>query len=190
VGPAALPLESDNPIAEHHRALEGEIEAVASAAGMAFTHLRPGMFATNTLGWADPLRRDGVLRTAYPLANATPIHEADIADVAALALTGALEGSGPTPVLTGPESLTQADQLRLIAEATGRDLRYEEMPRDQARADMVASGLPGEFADVLLDLSAASVGGPADVSPGVEQVTGRPARSFAQWAEDHVEDFR
>jgi hypothetical protein len=25
--------------------------------------------------------------------------------------------------------------------------------------------------------------------PTVEQVTGRPARSFAEWARDHIEDF-
>ena len=26
--------------------------------------------------------------------------------------------------------------------------------------------------------------------PGVQQATGRPARRFAEWARDHVEDFR
>ncbi|MGI5353069.1 NAD(P)H-binding protein [Streptomyces sp. CA-250714] len=186
---SSLPMNPDNPIAEHHRALEGEVEAAAAAAGMECTHVRPGMFATNTLAWADALRRDGVLRAAHARAHAAPIHEDDIADVAALALTGAL-GAGPTPVLTGPESLTQADQLSLIAEATGRELRFDEIPQEEARADMIAAGTPAGIADALLDLAAVSVDVPAEVSPGVEQLTGRPGRTFAQWARDHAEDFR
>ncbi|WP_432108206.1 NAD(P)H-binding protein [Streptomyces sp. AA1529] len=187
---SAMPLEPDNPIAEHHRTMEAEVEEAAAAAGMAWTHLRPGAFATNTLAWAESLRRDGVLRAAYAGAHAAPLHEDDIAAVAALALTGELAGDGPTPVLTGPESLTQEDQLRLLAEATGRSLWFEEIPHAEARADMIAAGTPGEFADVLLQLAACSVDVPAEVSPGVEQLTGSPGRSFAQWARDHVADFR
>ncbi|MGP3990639.1 NAD(P)H-binding protein [Streptomyces sp. 3N207] len=187
---SSLPMDPRNPIAEHHRALEAEVEAVAATAGMEWTHVRPGMFATNTLTWADALRRDGVLRAAHARAQAAPIHEDDIADVAALALTGALGAAGPTPVLTGPESLTQTDQLRLIGEATGRDLRFDEIPHEEARADMIAAGTPAGIADVLLDLAAGSVDVPAQVSPGVEQLTDSPGRSFAQWARDHAEDFR
>ncbi|MBO8194824.1 NAD(P)H-binding protein [Streptomyces oryzae] len=187
---ASLPIDSMNPIAEHHRALEAEVEAVAADAGMEWTHVRPGMFATNTLAWAEALRRDGVLRVAHARSQAAPIHEDDIADVAALALTGALGDSGPTPVLTGPETLSQTDQLGLIAEATGRQLRLEEISHEEARADMIAAGTPAEFADVLLDVTAGLVDAPAQVSPGYEQLTGNPGRSFAQWARDHAEDFR
>ncbi|MBO8186516.1 NAD(P)H-binding protein [Streptomyces spirodelae] len=187
----AIPtVDPHNPIAEHHRSLENAVETAAAAAGMEWTHLRPGMFATNTLAWAEGVRRDGVVRAAHPRAHATPIHEDDIAAVAALALTGALGGSGATPVLTGPESLTQAEQLRLIAEATGRSLRFEEIPQEEARAGMVADGIPAGIADVLLDMAARSVDTPAEVSPGVEELTGRPARTFAQWARDHAADFR
>ncbi|MEV4621065.1 hypothetical protein AB0J74_20445 [Asanoa sp. NPDC049573] len=37
---------------------------------------------------------------------------------------------------------------------------------------------------------AAHNGTPAQVSTTVEDVTGRPARTFAQWAVDHADDFR
>ncbi|MET9862530.1 NAD(P)H-binding protein [Streptomyces smyrnaeus] len=187
---SAMPVDPHNPIADHHRSMEEEVEAVAATAGMRWTHLRPGMFATNTLAWAAGLRRDGVLRAAHARAQVAPIHEDDIAAVAVLALTGALEARGATPALTGPASLSQADQLRLIAEATGRSLRYEEVSQQEARADMIAAGTPAEIADVLLDITAHSVDVPAQVSPAVEQLTGSPGRSFAQWARDHAEDFR
>jgi hypothetical protein len=33
-------------------------------------------------------------------------------------------------------------------------------------------------------------GGPAPTSVIVEKITGRPARTFAEWAADHAGDFR
>jgi hypothetical protein len=34
------------------------------------------------------------------------------------------------------------------------------------------------------------VDNPEEVTSTVEDVTGRPARSYAQWAIDHADDFR
>ncbi|MEU4967315.1 hypothetical protein [Streptomyces smyrnaeus] len=55
---------------------------------------------------------------------------------------------------------------------------------------MIAAGTPAGIADVLLGIAAHSVDVPAQVSPGVEQLTGSPGRSFAQWAREHAEGFR
>jgi uncharacterized protein YbjT (DUF2867 family) len=47
------------------------------------------------------------------------------------ALTG--DGhAGARYVLSGPAVLTQAEQLAAIGRAIGRDLRWEELPRDAA----------------------------------------------------------
>ncbi|MFH8366106.1 SDR family oxidoreductase [Streptomyces sp. NPDC018031] len=177
-GPATgEPAPGGNPIGAHHRELERAIEA----SGLEWTHLRPGAFASNAAGWADQIRAGDVVRGPYARAQQAPIHEADIAAVAARALlTDDLVGSAP--VLTGPESLTLAEQVRLVGEAIGRPLRYEEIPPEAALERMVGGHLTAEIADSLLRMFAESVDRPAALSPETERITGRPGRTFAQWA--------
>jgi uncharacterized protein YbjT (DUF2867 family) len=110
-------------IGAHHHQLE---QAVA-ACGLEWAFLRCGGFATNTLGWAPQIRDRGVVRLPYPLAATAPIAARDIAAAA----TRTLLDNGPagkTYVLTGPQSLTQADQVRVIGEAIGRQLRCVLVP--------------------------------------------------------------
>jgi len=92
-------------------------------------------------------------------------------------------------VVTGPEVLTQADQVRVIGEATDRCVRWEEMPAQEARGQLLASwGVPA-FVDSALATWASMVTEPEPVTRTVQEVTGVPARSFRQWAADHVGDF-
>ena len=183
------PGAADNPIAQHHRAVEQALER----SGLAWTFVRPGAFATNALQWARAIRAEGVVRIPYPQSESAPIHEADIAAVAVAALTGdttPVRGyPNAAPHLTGPESLTQERQVTLIGEAIGRGVRCVELTPDQARTEM-GSFMPPQFVEVLLRTWAATDGVPATISDAVAQFTGRPARSFASWAHDHAADFR
>jgi len=175
---------ADDPIAQRHLVVERALEN----SGMAWTFVRPGAFATNALRWAGSIRAEGVVRMPYPRAQTVPIHEADIAAVAVTALTGsALHGAAP--VLTGPDALTQEEQVAQIGAARGRGLRVEELTPEQARAAMAGS-MPPPFVDTMLRMWAALEGVPAMISDSVERITGHPARSFAQWAHDHEADFR
>ena len=53
--------EQEYALGAQHRAAEDAV----TATGIPWTVLRCGGFATNTLGWADSIRADGVVRTAY-----------------------------------------------------------------------------------------------------------------------------
>ncbi len=173
-----------NAIGEIHKAVEQAVEA----SGLEWTFVRPGAFAVNALQWAPQIRAGDVVRGPYAEATSTPIHERDIAAVAVQALLG--EGhNGVRYVLTGPEALTQAEQVRLIGETIGRAVRYEEIPAEIARQAMLQR-IPEGIVNTLLDYQAKSVGQPAPVLPTVEEVTGQPARTFRQWATDHAADFR
>jgi len=92
-------------------------------------------------------------------------------------------------VLTGPASLTQREQVQIIADALGRPLHFEELPRESAREQMLTMMFPPPVADMLLNAYAAAVGQPALVTSTVLEVTGAPARSFHDWALDHAGDF-
>ncbi|GAB2598961.1 NAD(P)H-binding protein [Streptomyces capparidis] len=175
----------DNPIGAHHLALEAAVEAT----GLQWTHLRPGAFAGNALNWAAQIREGDVVRGPYAEAQFAPVHEADIAAVAVRALLD--EGlAGTAPVLSGPESLTHAEQVRIIGEALGRPLRYEEIGHDEALKAMTDGHLDTGMAESVLRMFRGMVGRPADVSPETERITGRPARTFARWAADNADAFR
>ncbi|MEU3460602.1 NmrA family NAD(P)-binding protein [Streptomyces sp. NPDC006733] len=165
-----------------------EIERQIRASGRAWTFLRAIDFATNTLGWADQIRQ-GVVRWPYGRASRSLIHERDIADVASLVLTS--DGhEGARYVLTGPESITHAEQVRIIGEAVGREVRWEDLPPETARAQLTAAWGNPAFVEARLAAWRSFVDTPERVTDTVERLLGRPARTFRSWAHDHADDFR
>jgi uncharacterized protein YbjT (DUF2867 family) len=165
------------------------LEAAVRASGLEWTFLRPGEFAANALNWAPQIRATGVVRAAYARAAGTPIHERDIAAVAARAFSE--DGhTGQSYLMTGPDLLTNEEKARQIGAAIGRDVTFQEISADEARAAMVAHGAPEDIADTVLRYQADSVSHPAPTSPVVEQLLGRPALPFAQWAADNAAAFQ
>lgn len=166
-----------------------DVERPLTDAGLQWTHLRPNAYASNALRhWGDMIRYQGAVRAPYPDAATAPVHEADLAAVAAIVLRGGHAGRRYS--LTGPQSLTFREQVGILARALGRELAFVEETPDQARERMTRYGMPGSIIDELLAMWAATAGVPATVSPTVEQFTGLSARGFAQWADEHADDFR
>jgi uncharacterized protein YbjT (DUF2867 family) len=165
------------------------VEALIEASGVEWTHLRPTGFAKNTLMWADQIRSSDVVRWPYPDAARSLIHERDVAAVAVQAL---IHDSlvGAMPVISGPEAITQADQLAEIGTAIGRELHYENMPQDEALGELAAKFGNADFARSALDTWAGFVTEPEVVTTTVAEVTGEPARPFRDWAAEHADDFR
>lgn len=167
----------------HHLAVE---QAVA-ATGIPATVLRPGDMASNLLFWAWAIKTSGTVYGPYPTSAQAPIHEADIAAVAAAALLGD-EHAGKTYPMTGPQALTRTDQLATIGAAIGRELRFVEIA-PEAFAEQMSQYMPTGAITMLLDYWSDTVTEPDVPRPAVEQVTGCPARTLATWAADHRADF-
>jgi uncharacterized protein YbjT (DUF2867 family) len=177
---ASLP----NPMSVLHE----NIERVIQQSGVEWTFLRPGMLASNALGWWAPQIRSGdIVRWPYLAASTAPIDERDIASVGVRAL---LENghAGADYVLTGPQSLTQFEQVSTIGRAIGRSLSIEELSPEDARRQWAATW-PAPVVDMLLKSWDAAVGQPAFVTNSVAEVTGTPARTFFGWASDHAQAF-
>jgi uncharacterized protein YbjT (DUF2867 family) len=171
-------------VAEVHGAFE---QAVARS-GLQWTFLRPNEFAGNSLQWAPQIRTGDVVRAPHPRACTAPIHERDVAAVAVRALTE--DGHhGAKHVLTGPQALTHVDQLDKIGAVIGRRLRFHEIPASAAREAMTRYA-PAPIVDAVLGQLAAAVDHPPVLTDTVRATTGRPARTFEEWARDHAGDFR
>ena len=170
------------------RSVHAGVEQLIEQSGLQWTFLRPSPFALNSVFWWGPqIRRGNVVRWNYAMAATAPIHEHDIAAVAVRALCDERHAAMEY-VLTGPESLTQREQVEIIGDVIGRPLQYEELSPAAARESMSAAMSPA-IADMLLTAYAAATDRPALVTSTVADVTGEPARSFRQWAEDHAAAF-
>jgi len=169
----------------HH---DGE-ERIA-ATGIATTFVRPGSFASNARGWAATLRSTGKAFGALGTTAVPVIHPDDIADVAVLALTKPGH-AGKVYELTGPEALTPAEQVAILAEVAGKPFEYQNVDDDAAVRGMLASGMPQVMADAMIHLVQALRGlgrlAPSEVVP---QLLGRPARTFRQWASENAATFQ
>src|SRR3954463_8844309 len=131
-------FQQPNPMAVLH----ADLERLIAASGLASTIIRPGMFASNTrLWWGAQIREGDVVRWPYGAAETAPIDERDIAAVAARALYEDGHAGGDY-VLTGPESLSQAEQVSVIGGVLGRQIRFEELSPEEFRRE-TAGTWPG-----------------------------------------------
>ncbi|MFC1418482.1 NAD(P)H-binding protein [Streptacidiphilus cavernicola] len=165
------------------------VEDAAKASGLDWTLLRCADFSANALAWIPQVRATGTVRGAYGGAATAAIHERDIAAVAVRALVE--DGhAGQAYALTGPELVNQRKKLRLISEALGEQLAWQEIAPEQVRQGMLAQGLPEDVPDRLLGYLAECLQRPGPSTDTVEQLLGRPALDFEQWAVDHAAAFR
>jgi uncharacterized protein YbjT (DUF2867 family) len=167
----------------------GPVEDAVEASDLEWTLIEPTDFMSNSLAWAEEIRMKGGIAEPFGDSLNAAIHEADVGAVVAAVLTG--DGhAGKAYPLTGPEALTPKEKLRVIGEAIGRELEFTELTEDQARDRWRKAGHSDEMIDILV----AWQGNPPPVAytvvNTVEQITGRPPRTFAQWAAENADKFR
>ena len=162
-------------------------EQLVRDSGMEWTFLRPNAFSANAFQWAPQIRQGDAVHGPFAGAVSAPIHEDDIAAVAERSLLDAGH-EGAVHRLTGPTATTNAEQVAAIGQALGRELTYVETPVEEAEATLFPH-MPRQMVRALLKSFAAMVGTDPEITSTVEKLTNRPARTFAEWAEDHRADF-
>lgn len=174
----------DNPLYGKH--LRGE--EFVRGLGVPWVFLRPGGLASNALRWAGSIRRDGVVRALFPQLAAPLLDPRDLAEVARAAL---LEDGheGRVHTLTGGRIITVREQVRVLAEAAGRPIRFEEISEEQAPA-VLGPTLPPGFLGVYIPVQKRYLETTPVVLPAVENILGRPARDFRDWAYENAARFR
>lgn len=175
----------DNAVAEYHL----DSERTVRESGLGWTFLRPNSFMSNTLQWAPQLAAGDVVRERFAEIAISTIDPYDVAAVAAAALTS--DGhAGQAYRLSGPEALRPADRLRILGEALGRKLELRALDDDEARAEMVESGMPEKYIRAFFSFFADGTVDETTVHPDTAEVLGRRPRSFADWSAAHVQAFR
>ncbi|MFD4759244.1 NAD(P)H-binding protein [Streptomyces sp. NPDC058439] len=168
---------------------EGELEQAVRDSGLEWTFVWPIDFMSNALGWAEVIRNKAEVREPYAHRRTASADETDVADVVATVLAGGGH-AGRSLIVSGPEALTPADKVSAIAAATGREIRFTELTDDQARRQWRVEGWPEEGIEFMLHMWATVPETVARVTSAVEEVVGRPPRTFAQWVAAHADAFR
>src|ERR1700688_1554247 len=167
--------------------MHGEIEKRLEASGLAFTHLRAGEFMTTYFRQVPMIAAKSAI--FLPMADAR-IASIDVAEIAATVLTGSGH-EGKTYPLTGPQALTMTEVAEKLSAATGRTIRYVNVPPEDARQAQLANGMPPYLADALFELFAERRNGKeAKVWPDAGMLLGRTPTSFDEFARRNAAMFR
>ncbi|WP_370153047.1 NAD(P)H-binding protein [Streptacidiphilus sp. EB129] len=176
------------PQSASHGGTGGAFEDAVRQSGMAWTILRPGGFDSNAYAWAESVRSARTVAAPFGDVGLPTIDPADIAEVAAAAFRE--DGhSGQVYELTGPVLSTPRQRAEAIGHALGEPIRFVEQTRDDARVQMLQF-MPESVVETTLDIFGEPNPAEQRVSPAVEQILGRPARTFADWARRHIAAFR
>jgi uncharacterized protein YbjT (DUF2867 family) len=180
---AAASGDLSNAVAAYHVRSERALEQ----SGIPATLLRPNSFMSNALRWLPQIESGAPIREAF---SDVPIATNDPRDIAAVAAVGLLadEPESCAHRITGPEALRAAERVAILSEVLGRELTFEPLSNEEARRQMSAS-MPDAYVDAFFDFFVEGSLDETTVLPTVEAVTGRPPRTFRQWAQQHAADF-
>jgi uncharacterized protein YbjT (DUF2867 family) len=165
----------------------GEVEAelaeqALQATGVDWTILRASWFFQNFSEgfFVDAIAAGDVALPSGPAAEPF-VDVDDIAEIAFAALTE-VGHSRQLYDITGPRALTFPEAIGEIAQATGREISFMATPPEEFRAQLVASGVPGAEADLVIYLFTTVLDGRnTPLADGVQRALGRPPRDFSDY---------
>jgi uncharacterized protein YbjT (DUF2867 family) len=133
--------------------MHGEIEQRLEASGMAFTHLRAGEFMPSYFRQVPMILAKGALFLPMENQRIASIDIGDLAEIAAVVLTNPGH-EGKIYPLTGPEALTMTEVAERLSAATGKTIKYINVPPEDVKKAQLAAGVPPYIADALAELFA------------------------------------
>lgn len=169
-----------------HRDVEKHLES----SGVNYTLLRPTSFMQNFVNYQGyTIQHESKIYMPLGEGQVSYIDARDIAAVARVVLTESGH-EGKAYELTGPAALSVAEVAAIIAKITSRTVTYIDVPEAAARQAMSGMHMPGWMIDAMMELNAINKAGyAANVTDTVKQITGQPARSFADFAQDYAACF-
>jgi uncharacterized protein YbjT (DUF2867 family) len=167
-----------------------ETEEELKKSGMKWTILQPHFFMQNLAMMAGSVKAQGALYAPMKDGKVAFVDTRDIAVVAARVLTEPGH-EGQTYVITGGEALSFHDVAKELSAATGKPVKYVDVPPEDARKGMLGAGMPEWFANDLVGLYGVFAAGYGAATTDVVQKVGKAQpRTFAQFAKEHAEVFK
>jgi NAD(P)H dehydrogenase (quinone) len=166
---AASPVSAFPPMRDH-----AATETMLSGSGLAWTALRNGFYGASGIAMMGDALKTGLLETAQDGKFSWAAHE-DLAEAAAIILADEGKYDGPTPALTGVETLDFGDLAQIASTLEGRPVLRTIITDEEMRAKVAARGAPARAAEMVMGLYIAARNGEfAQIDPALERLLGRP----------------
>lgn len=183
-------LGADSPQAITLGRWHREVEIALENSGLDYTFVRPNSFFQNYINFSShTIKTENAFYLPHGDGRISYIDTFDIAAVVVAALTESGH-EGKAYNLTGPQAVSNHEIAEHLSQATGRTINYVDIPEETSRQGMLNVGIPEILANMLLELYALNKAGyTAEVSPVVEQVTGRKGITFEEFAKANAAAF-
>ncbi|MBT2515754.1 SDR family oxidoreductase [Arthrobacter sp. ISL-30] len=161
-------------LAAEHQATE---EALRES-GVPFALLRNSWYLENYTGQLPVYLRHGAVLGSAGEGRVSAATRADYAEAAAAVLLQD-DQAGKVYELGGDEAFTLSELAEEISEASGRPVKYQDLPFEQYTKVLTEAGLPEPYAAILADSDLGIARGDLLVSSGdLSRLIGRPATSM------------
>ena len=174
--------------------LHRQVEKMIEDSGISYTFLRPNSFMQNSITFfSQTIKKRGTFYLPAGDGELSLVDVRDIGAVAVQALTNNDDGrhNGKAYDITGPEAISYEHAARILSEQVGRKISYVNISEDDARKAMKDIGWDQFSINYLIELyRIIRMGHRSQVSSAVEDITGKKAISFSQFAKDYAEAFK
>ena len=179
--------------------LHRQAEKIIEESGISYTFLRPNFFMQNFVNFfSQTIKEQGAF---YVPAGDGKVSFVDVRDIAAVAVQ-ALSGNrsskngeskhmGKAYDITGGEALSYGEAAEILSKELGKKVNYVNISDEDARKGMKDMGADEWTINSMTELfGIAREGYLSEISPVVEQVTGKKPITFSQFARDYAEAFK
>jgi uncharacterized protein YbjT (DUF2867 family) len=176
--------------------LHRQAEKIIEESGIPYTFLRPGEFMQNFVNFdSQTIKEQGAF---YLPAGDPKVSFVDVRDIAAVAVKTLTDDdenddkhNNKTYTITGPEALSYYQVAEILSNATGKKISYVNISKEEARGAMKEMGIGDWWINTIIEVYDLYRSGiQAQVSSALEEVTGKKAISFSQFAKDYADAFR
>lgn len=165
------------------------VERHLAGSGIPSVVLRPSFLMSNLLAAAEQVRHLDALLAPAGSAQIAMVDPADVAEVAAVALTDPELAPGVV-VLTGPDAVGYAQVAAALSTALDRPIAYRDVPPEAMVHGLVQAGVPAvAAAEVVRVFDALRAGDQRSTTDAVLRLTGRPAASVSAFVRRHAHAF-
>ena len=162
-----------------------ELENTLDEAGANTLHLRCGNFMENFLWQVEPMKATGAFYYLYRPDTRLPfVATRDIAGVAAEKLLNRNWTGVNNLAVQGAADLSLTEAAQILMEATGKEIRYVQVPPEQAKQSYLDIGASPDAADKYVKMFQAFDNGAYKMEPRTPETTN--PTTLKQWASENL----
>jgi uncharacterized protein YbjT (DUF2867 family) len=159
------------------------MDDLIASTGVSYRALTMPSFMDNVLNQVEAIKNRGMFFS--PISGDRKLPTCATRDIAAAAakllLDDSWSGEGAVPVL-GPEDLSCNDMARIMSEALGKPVRFQQVPAESFKATLTQHGMSEAMAQGMVDMMVAKDKGLDNAEPRTPEST--TPTSFRQWCEE------